>query len=158
MDYAIFRTGGKQYRAQPGDLIDVEKLPAEEGTRVELDEVLLVSRDGQLAVGQPLVPGARVVAQVQSHGRDAKITVFKYKRKTRYHVTRGHRQHYTRLAVQEILVEGEEGDGPQKGRRKRTQRTGQQAEATGRKAVRRPASPRRKHSSATTRDPGTTGS
>jgi len=124
MDYAIFRTGGKQYKAQPGALIDVGRLAVEAGTKVEFDQVLMISRDGQMVVGQPVVSGARVIAEVQSHGRAPKITVLKYKPKTRYHVIRGHRSHYTRLAVQEILVEGEEDSGTQKGGRKRTKREG----------------------------------
>ena len=108
MDYAIFRTGGKQYRVSPRDVIDVEKLPVDAGSRIELDNVLAISRDGHLQLGRPLVAGAKVVAEVTEQTRDRKIIVFKYKRKTRYRRKKGHRQQYTRLAIRELLLEGEE--------------------------------------------------
>ena len=108
MDYAVFRTGGKQYRVRPRDVIDVEKLPVDPGALVEMGDVLAISRDGNLQIGQPVVAGARVVAQVQAQTRDQKIIVFKYKRKVRYRRKRGHRQSYTRLAIRELLLEGEE--------------------------------------------------
>ncbi len=108
MDYAIFRTGGKQYRVRPRDVIDVEKLPVDAGALIEMGEVLAISRDGNLEIGRPLVEGARVVAEVQAQTRDNKIIVFKYKRKVRYRIKRGHRQSYTRLAIRELLLEGEE--------------------------------------------------
>ena len=108
MDYAIFRTGGKQYRVRPRDVIDVEKMPVDPGALIEMGEVLAISRDGDLQLGRPLVAGARVVAQVQAQTRDRKIIVFKYKRKVRYRRKRGHRQAYTRLAIRELLLEGEE--------------------------------------------------
>jgi large subunit ribosomal protein L21 len=108
MDYAIFRTGGKQYRVRPRDVIDVEKLPIEPGSQVEMGDVLAISRDGNLQVGHPVVAGARVVAEVEAQTRDRKIIVFKYKRKIRYRRKNGHRQPYTRLAIRELLLEGEE--------------------------------------------------
>ena len=104
MDYAIIQTGGKQYKVQPGDIIEVEKLPHSEGSQVELDQVFLVSHEGQVSMGNPLVEGARVVAEVANNGRGKKIIVFKYKRKTRYRRKQGHRQSYTRLTIKEILV------------------------------------------------------
>ena len=103
MTYAIFRTGGKQYRVKPGDVIDVDRLQAEEGSSVALSEVLAVSRDGT-----PLVPDCSVVASVTAQDKDKKIVVFKYKRKVRYRRKKGHRQHYTRLAITSIVVDGEE--------------------------------------------------
>ena len=106
MDYAIFKTGGKQYRVSPGDVLDVEKLPLEVGSVAEFDQVLAVSNDGELDVGAPTVSGARVLAQVQSHYKDRKIIVFKYKAKTRYRRKRGHRQNYTRLLIQDIQPGG----------------------------------------------------
>ncbi|CAI8042935.1 50S ribosomal protein L21 [Geodia barretti] len=95
MDYAIVKTGGKQYRVSPGDVLDVELLTAEEGATTQFDEVLAVSRDGEVA-------GARVIAQVQSHYKDKKVIVYKYKAKTRYRRKRGHRQNYTRILIQDI--------------------------------------------------------
>ena len=102
MDYAVFKTGGKQYRVQPGDTLDVEKLPVPTGSTAEFDEVLAVSDEGEVTFGSPYVEGARVVAQVQSHYRDKKLMVFKYKAKTRYRRKRGHRQAYTRLTIEDI--------------------------------------------------------
>ncbi len=106
MDYAIFKTGGKQYRVSQGDVLDVEKLPLAEGATAEFDEVLAVSEDGAVNIGTPTVAGARVVAQVQSQYKDKKILVFKYKAKTRYRRKKGHRQNYTRLVIQDIQTGG----------------------------------------------------
>jgi len=114
MDYVILKTGGKQYRVKPGDVIDVEKLPAEEGSAIELTDVLAVSRDGEMIFGDPLVPDASVVAQVKSQDRDKKIIVFKFKRKVRYQRKKGHRQSYTRLAITGIVLNGVEIGIPEK--------------------------------------------
>lgn len=107
MDYAIVKTGGKQYRVSPGDVVDVELLSAEEGSTTEINDVLAVSRDGEVEFGKPFVDGARVVAQVQTHYKDRKIIVFKYKAKTRYRRKRGHRQNYTRILIQDIEIGGQ---------------------------------------------------
>ena len=107
MDYAIVKTGGKQYRVSPGDFVDVELLSAEEGSTTEINDVLAVSRDGEVEFGKPFVDGARVVAQVQTHYKDRKIIVFKYKAKTRYRRKRGHRQNYTRILIQDIEIGGQ---------------------------------------------------
>jgi large subunit ribosomal protein L21 len=106
MDYAIFRTGGKQYRVRTGDVLDVEKLPLAVGAVTEFDQVLAVSDAGEVNFGSPIVAGARVVAEVQSQYKDRKIIVFKYKAKTRYRRMRGHRQNYTRLLIQDIQAGG----------------------------------------------------
>ena len=108
MDYAIVKTGGKQYRVAPGDVLDVELLTAPEGTATALDEVLAVCRDGQVRFGAPTVAGARVIAEVQSHYKDRKVIVYKYKAKTRYRRKRGHRQNYTRILIQGIETGGQE--------------------------------------------------
>ena len=105
MDYAIIKTGGKQYRVSIGDIIDVEKLKVDPGSEIELDQVMAVSVDGELSVGTPVVEGAKVVAMVQSQDRAKTIRVFKYKSKTRYRRTRGHRQPYTRLQIMDIISE-----------------------------------------------------
>ena len=128
MDYAVFKTGGKQYRVKPGDLLDVEKLPLEVDSVAEFSEVLVVSDGGEATVGSPYVEGAKVLAQVQSHYRDKKIIVFKYKAKNRYRRMRGHRQAYTRLVIQDIQV-GE--NAPQPARRRTRTRTTQAAQADG---------------------------
>lgn len=103
--YAIIRTGGKQYRVSPDQVIDVERLPVEVGSTIELNDVLLIANNGEVTVGRPRVEGARVVAEVVEHGRDKKVIVFKYKAKTRYRRKRGHRQGYTRLVIRQILTE-----------------------------------------------------
>ena len=105
MDYAVFKTGGKQYRVKPGDTLDVELLPAEVDSVAEFDEVLALSDGGEVTVGTPHVPGAKVLAQVQFHYKDRKLMVFKYKAKTRYRRKRGHRQTYTRVQIQDIKVD-----------------------------------------------------
>ena len=108
--YAIVQTGSKQYRVQAGDSIRVESLPVYTGEIVSIDDVLMVSRDGDVKVGTPVVDGARVRAQVTSRGRGRKITVFKYKSKVRYRRTKGHRQHYTDLRIIDISMDGESLD------------------------------------------------
>ena len=104
MDYAIFRTGGKQYRVKPGDILDVEKLSLAAGSVAEFNDVLAVSQDGEVTFGAPLVPGARVLAEVQAEYQDRKILVFRYLAKKRYRRKKGHRQIYTRLRIQDIQV------------------------------------------------------
>lgn len=108
MTYAIVRTGGKQYTVKPGDVLDVDKLPVDEGSSTELNDVLAVSKDGELIVGSPLVPEASVIAEVRDQHRDKKVIVFKYKRKVRYRRKKGHRQPYTRLAITAIVLDGQE--------------------------------------------------
>jgi len=101
--YAIVQTGGKQYRVSPGETIDVERLPAEEGSTVELDQVLLVADGENVRVGTPIVEGAKVIAEVVGEGKGEKVIVFKYKPKVRYRRMKGHRQLHTRLAIKQIL-------------------------------------------------------
>ena len=122
MDYAVFKTGGKQYRVKLGDTLDVELLPLEVDSVAEFDDVLAVSDGGEVTFGSPYVPGVRVLAQVQSHYQDKKIIVFKYKRKTRYRRKMGHRQKYTRLLIQDIQLVQSEG-----ARRPRARRQAQEA-------------------------------
>ncbi len=112
--YAIVRSGGKQYRVEEGRTIDVERLPAPEGERVELKDVLLLADDASVTVGTPTVPEARVIAEVVAHGRQPKITVFRYKAKVRYRKKTGHRQAFTRLAIQRIQMGEEEAPTAEK--------------------------------------------
>ncbi|MBF8299555.1 MAG: ribosomal protein [Dehalococcoidia bacterium] len=106
-NYAIIETGGKQYRVQPGDVIEVERLTgAEPGESVNLDRILMVSTDDGVRVGNPLVPGARVVAKVENEAKGKKIIVFKHKPKVRYRRKNGHRQWFSRIEIQEISVGG----------------------------------------------------
>jgi large subunit ribosomal protein L21 len=100
--YAVIATGGKQYRVAEGDVIEVETLATEEGKKVELTDVLMVSAADELKVGTPTVDGAKVVATVQEHGRGKKVIVYKHKKN--YHKKQGHRQNFTRLHIDEIKV------------------------------------------------------
>jgi len=100
--YAIIETGGKQYRVREGDVLNIEKLTAEEGALVELDQVLAISREDAIRLGEPVLAGAKVVAKVLAHGRAKKILIFKYKPKKNYRRKQGHRQSYTTIQVEKI--------------------------------------------------------
>ncbi|NIV29623.1 MAG: 50S ribosomal protein L21 [Anaerolineae bacterium] len=102
--YAVVKTGGKQYRVSPGDSIDVEKLPYEVGEQVELDEVLLVANGSGTEIGRPLVAGAKVKATVTRQAKGRKVIIFKIRSSKRYRRRKGHRQHYTRLRIDEIVA------------------------------------------------------
>ena len=100
--YAIIRTGGKQFRAEPGKTLRIPSLDTEPGQTVTFGEVLLGATDNDLKVGAPLVDGAAVTAEVVKHGRGEKIVVFKFKRRKNYRRKQGHRQGYTEVRVSEI--------------------------------------------------------
>lgn len=102
MTYAIIETGGKQYRVQAGETVRIEKLEANEGETVVLDKVLMVSKDGQLTVGAPLISGAKVTGTVKKQGKAPKIIVFKYHNKTNYRKKTGHRQPFTAVTIEAI--------------------------------------------------------
>lgn len=102
--YAVIKTGGKQYRVSPGDSIDVEKLPYEVGEQIELDQVLLVANGSGTKIGRPLVKGAKVKATVTRQAKGRKVIIFKYRPSKRYRRKKGHRQHYTRLRIDEIVA------------------------------------------------------
>lgn len=100
--YAVFQTGGKQYRATAGAKLTVERLPVEAGQTYQFDHVLLVNKDGQTTVGRPIVPQSSVVADVVEHIRGPKVLAFKMKRRKGYHKTIGHRQNQTVIQIKEI--------------------------------------------------------
>jgi len=102
--YAIIRLGGRQYHAEPGKYIDVDRLPYEEGEDITLEEVLLVHDGENAKIGQPLVEGASVSATVEEQFRGEKLIVYKYRQRTNYRRKRGHRQYHTRLRINEISV------------------------------------------------------
>ncbi len=106
--YAVFRSGGKQFRAEPGAMIRIPSLDAEAGDTVTFDDVLLASNGDDVTVGTPRVEGAEVTAEVLGHGRDKKIIVFKRKRRKGYRRKQGHRQGFTEVRVQDISL----GRGP----------------------------------------------
>ena len=103
--YAVVRTGGKQYRVAPGDILEVEKLAGEVGESILLDDVLMVSSDEGVKIGQPRVEGASVTARITGQHRGEKILVFRYRPKKRVRVRRGHRQYLTRLQIHKISGE-----------------------------------------------------
>jgi large subunit ribosomal protein L21 len=100
--YAVVRTGGKQYRVEPGAAFRVEKLAGDVGDSIELDEVLLVGEDDGAKIGTPLVAGAKVSGTITAQGRAPKIIVFKMKRRKGYRRKAGHRQAYTEILVDKI--------------------------------------------------------
>ena len=104
--YAVIKTGGKQYKVRVGETIDVEKLAAEEGAQVRLDQVLLAANDGAIAYGHPVIEGAAVTARVARQYKGPKLIVFRYKSKSRYRRRTGHRRQLTRLTIQTIEVPG----------------------------------------------------
>jgi large subunit ribosomal protein L21 len=106
MKYAILRSGGKQYLAQEGATFELDRLPQPAGEKVEFPEILLVAEDGAVMVGRPLVEGAMVAGRVVGHVRGTKVEVFKYTPKKRYRRRRGHRQAYSRVAVDAIRIPG----------------------------------------------------
>jgi large subunit ribosomal protein L21 len=101
--YAIIESGGKQYRAEPGRMLKLERLAGEKGSQVELTTVLLVADGDRVQVGSPTVEGARVVSEIVRQGRGPKISVFKFKRRKKYRRHIGHRQALTTVRVKEII-------------------------------------------------------
>ena len=99
--YAVIKTGGKQYKAEPGKFIDVEKLDAEVGAEVFFDALMVVDGD-DVKVGTPVIDGAKVVGKVLKQDKERKVTVFKYKAKKDYRKKQGHRQPYTRVEIVSI--------------------------------------------------------
>ena len=99
--YAIIATGGKQYKVAEGDIIKVEKLGVEAGSSVTFDQVLVVN-NGSVVVGNPTVANATVTASVIEEGKNKKVIVYRYKRKSGYHKKNGHRQPYTKVKIEKI--------------------------------------------------------
>jgi large subunit ribosomal protein L21 len=104
MTYAIFRTGGKQFRAEPGKTLRIPSLAAEAGTTVEFSDILLGSADGNVKLGVPTLSGAKVTGEIVKHGLGDKIVVFKFKRRKNYSRKQGHRQGYTEVRITDITL------------------------------------------------------
>ena len=100
--YAIIRSGGKQFRAEPGQTIRIPSLKAEVGETVTFDDVLVAATDDGVTVGTPAVKGAKVTGEVLEHGRGKKVIVFKWKRRKNYRKKQGHRQGFTAVRIDEI--------------------------------------------------------
>lgn len=100
--YAIFRTGGRQFRAEPGITVKVPTLPGEPGAKVTFDEVLMLSDGKQVQAGTPLLKGVKVTAEVVRHGLGKKIRLFRFARRTGYRRRAGHRQGFTEIKIQDV--------------------------------------------------------
>ena len=97
--FAVFKSGGKQYRVSGGQKVKVEQLPADVGAEITLDQVLAVGEGESVKLGKPLVAGATVTAKVVAHGRGDKVHIFKMRRRKHYRKQQGHRQNYTELEI-----------------------------------------------------------
>jgi large subunit ribosomal protein L21 len=102
--YAVIKTGGKQYRVAAGEKIKVEQIPAEVGTEITLDQVLMVGEGESVKIGAPLVSGATVTAKVLAQGRGPKVEIFKMRRRKHYQKHQGHRQGFTELEISSIAA------------------------------------------------------
>ena|SRR5689334_21561928 len=100
--FAVVKTGGKQYKVAPGEKLKVERIVADVGTEVTLDQVLMIGEGESVRVGQPMVEGAAVKATVVSQGRGDKVKIFKMRRRKHYQKHQGHRQSYTELRIDSI--------------------------------------------------------
>ena len=102
--YAVIETGGKQYKVQEGETVYVEKLPGEKGDSVSFDRILLVSGDEAVAVGRPVVEGAKVEGEILHQGRGDKLIVYKFKRRKNYRRKNGHRQSFTAVKINSVVA------------------------------------------------------
>jgi len=100
--YAVIKTGGKQYRVSEGQTLRVEKLDQEEGSSVELNEILMVADGENISIGTPLVEGSKVSAKILAHGRAKKVKILKFKRRKHHMKRQGHRQWFTELEITSI--------------------------------------------------------
>ncbi len=112
--YAVIKTGGKQYRVIAGERLKVEKLVADVGATVTLDQILMVSDGATTTIGSPIIAGATVSATVLSHGRGDKVMIFKFRRRKHYRKTQGHRQSYTEIQIGDISASGKAAAKPAK--------------------------------------------
>ena len=103
--FAIIKTGGKQYLVEEGKTLKVEKLDQKEGDKVEFDALLVSDDEGkETKVGTPIVPNAKVTASIVGAGKDKKVTIIKYKPKSKYRRKAGHRQPYTQIKIEKIAA------------------------------------------------------
>ena len=102
--YAVIKTGGKQYRVIAGEKLKIEQIPADIGTEIVLDQVLMIGNGETVSVGTPMVTGAAVKATVVSHGRGEKVHIFKMRRRKHYQKRQGHRQNYTEIEISGIAA------------------------------------------------------
>ncbi|WP_069804752.1 50S ribosomal protein L21 [Thermogemmatispora onikobensis] len=104
--FAVIKSGGRQFKVEVGETLEVNRLPVQEGTQIRVGDVLLLSDADRTLIGRPLVENATVLATVKQHARGHKVVVFKYKSKKRYRRRRGHRQEISILTIDDILLDG----------------------------------------------------
>jgi len=102
--YAVIKTGGKQHKVAEGEILKVEKLNASEGEPVDITDVLLIEKDGEVTLGSPFIEGAKVTAKILRHGKEDKVTIIKMKRRKDYRKKQGHRQNYSEIQIEQISV------------------------------------------------------
>ena len=102
--HAVIKTGGKQYRVVTGEKLKIEQIPADVGTEITLDQILMVGEGESVQIGTPLLAGASVKATVLSQGRHDKVTIFKMRRRKHYQKHQGHRQNYTEIRSDDIVA------------------------------------------------------
>ena len=100
--YAVIKSGGKQHRVEPGEVLRLEKLDASEGETVSFDKVMMIGEGENIQIGTPFVYGGAVTAEVVSHGRGDKITIIKMRRRKHYRRQAGHRQYFTEVKIKDI--------------------------------------------------------
>ncbi len=103
--YAVIKTGGKQYRVAPGEKLKIEQIPADIGSEIVLDQILMIADGEAVTVGTPLVSGATVKATVVAHGRGEKVQIFKMRRRKHYQKHQGHRQNFTEIRIDGIAAQ-----------------------------------------------------
>ena len=104
MNYAVIKTGGKQHKVEEGEIISIEKLNAEEGEKVEFEEVLAIKSEGKLQVGSPVIDGAKVTGTVLSQEKDKKVVIIKMRRSQDYRSKQGHRQKLPKVKIDSIII------------------------------------------------------
>ena len=102
--YAVIKTCGKQHKVAEGEILKVEKLKASEGEPVDITDVLLIEKDGEVTLGSPFIEGAKVTAKILRHGKEDKVTIIKMKRRKDYRKKQGHRQNYSEIQIEQISV------------------------------------------------------
>ena len=102
--YAVIKTGGKQHKVAEGEILKVEKLNASKGEPVDITDVLLIEKDGEVTLGSPFIEGAKVTAKILRHGKEDKVTIIKMKRRKDYRKKQGHRQNYSEIQIEQISV------------------------------------------------------
>ncbi len=133
--YAVFRTGGKQYRAATGDVLRLEKIEADEGATIEFDEVLLVGEGSDIKVGSPLLEGGSVSAKVLKQGKSRKVPVVKFRRRQNYLRQGSHRQQFTEVEITAIAGEGAAKPAAKKAAKKKVAKKATTKKATAKKAA-----------------------